>query len=283
MNNEKGGNMDPFTGMMIAQGAGQLGGMLMGGYNDRRQLRQQKELQKLQIAGAKEMGQFNQMQQLEMFNKTGYGAQLQQMKDAGLSVGLMAGKGGAGGQTGAVAPMPTGGNADGGSARLMAQTNFARQLAEIENIKADTQQKQATTTGTEFENLVNSSKTVEAIVKNWQREADMTEINSEKMNFEFNAWKDATLTKDGEGGHLHDKNSKLTKQLKEQYEATEIALQNAKNNNNIQEFEKVIKGFEASMAKDGIHPNSPWYVKLLMEVLKSSGLNPMNWLRSNKQ
>lgn len=270
--------MDPVTGMMIAQGATQLGGMLMGGYNDRRQLRQQEKLQDLQIKGNQQM--LEQLAEKErMMLRESAADQVYGLEKAGLSKSMMMGKGGAGGVTGGAAAAPSGGNADGGAARMMAQTELARAVAEIENIKADTKQKEATTQGTEFENLVNESKTVEEIVKKWGREADMTAMNSEKMMFEFNAWKDATLKSDGQGGHFHDKDSKLTKQLREQYEQTEIALKNAKTNNDIQEFEKTIKSFEAGLTAQGISPNSPWYAKLLMELVKSAGLDPMGWIR----
>lgn len=52
-----------------------------------------------QIKASKEMTDYNLQKQLELFDKTGYEAQRQQIEKAGLSVGLMYGKGGSGGST----------------------------------------------------------------------------------------------------------------------------------------------------------------------------------------
>lgn len=87
-------------GMQAASTAtGGLFGMLLGGYNDERQLRQEQDLQRLHIAGSKEMTDYNMAKQLEMWKATSYRAQLEEMKKAGLSPGLMYGMKGGGGVT----------------------------------------------------------------------------------------------------------------------------------------------------------------------------------------
>lgn len=130
--------MDPVTGMMIAQGAGQLGGMLMGGYNESRQLKQQQKLQDMQVKGNKQM--LEQLAEKErMMLRESAMDQVYGLEKAGLSKSMMMGKGGAGGVTGGSAAAPSGGNADGGAARMMAQTELARTVAEIENIRAQTE------------------------------------------------------------------------------------------------------------------------------------------------
>lgn len=73
--------------------AGGIIGQVFAGANDRRQIRQQKKLNELQ----KGMTEFNMQKQLEMWEKTGYGATKKQMEEAGLNPALMYGMGGGGG------------------------------------------------------------------------------------------------------------------------------------------------------------------------------------------
>ena len=111
----------------------------------RKQYEQQKKLQQLQMAGQKEMAQFNTALQketaLDMWNKTNVEAQRKHIENAGLNVGLMYGMGGGGGAT---TSTPTG-NVTGGTATQQSTgmgiaTGMAlqKQQAEIENIKAVT-------------------------------------------------------------------------------------------------------------------------------------------------
>ncbi|AXH75578.1 MAG: DNA pilot protein [Microviridae sp.] len=98
------------------QAVGGIMGLALGGINDRRQLKQAEKLQELEIRGQREMSEFNQMQQMEMWHNTGYGAQMKQLKDAGLNAGLIYGMSGGGAQTASSTPgsvsgkqAPTGG------------------------------------------------------------------------------------------------------------------------------------------------------------------------------
>ena len=74
-------------------------GMLMSSWEDRRQQEQQKKLNAIAFDAHKQQAQFNQGMALDMWNKTGYGAQRKQLEDAGLNVGLMYGSAGQGGTT----------------------------------------------------------------------------------------------------------------------------------------------------------------------------------------
>ena len=87
--------LDGITGAI----AGQALGMMLGDQQDKRQIRQQKKLQKEQIKGNKELADYNQQLQFDMWNKTNYGAQVEHLKTAGLNPGLIYGMGGAGGAT----------------------------------------------------------------------------------------------------------------------------------------------------------------------------------------
>ena len=122
-------------------------GILTGGYNDRRQLEQQKKLMEMQSDYDEIASQRNLENQLKLWDATNYPAQVEQMKNAGLSVGLMY-KGG--GQSGQIAAdntnrqAPTAANGGGMEIQQMMQLMLNNKLteAQIENIKADTKGKE---------------------------------------------------------------------------------------------------------------------------------------------
>ncbi len=90
--------------------------------------------------------------QMRMFNNTGYEAQVNQMKKAGINPGILYGKGGPGGQLGAgmpSAPSGTGGNLPKNFMNIADGIALAKMAAEVENIKADTANKTATAETTE--------------------------------------------------------------------------------------------------------------------------------------
>lgn len=137
-------------GMQVAGSAVGAGmGMLLGGHERKQQLKQQTKLQNLQIAGQKEMGMFNREQQMKLWEDTNYGAQMAQLKKAGLNPGLIYGMGGGGGATTDVATGNVAGSQarQGGEAAGMAiqMQQAALMAAQTENIKADTEKKKADT------------------------------------------------------------------------------------------------------------------------------------------
>jgi len=79
--------------------AGTLFGMLGANTNQKRQYGQSKRLMALQNKYQMGLNQQGHDLQMDMWNKTNYGAQMQHMKDAGLNPGLMYGMGGGGGST----------------------------------------------------------------------------------------------------------------------------------------------------------------------------------------
>ena len=74
-------------------------GMLLQGHNNRVQLKQQGKLGRQQLQLNKEMLNYQQQKQLEMWNATNYSAQIDHMKKAGLNPGLAYGMSGGGGLT----------------------------------------------------------------------------------------------------------------------------------------------------------------------------------------
>lgn len=128
-------------------------GMILGGYNDRRQLRQQEKLQNLQIAGNKQMLDYQMQKELEMWNATNYSAQKEQMKKAGINPALLYGMSGGGGTTiGGGSGGVSGGQAPSGGRevqellgmglqRRQLELQAELQKAQIDNINADTKKK----------------------------------------------------------------------------------------------------------------------------------------------
>lgn len=135
---------DPLTMIPHVLGTGM--GMLLGEYNDQRQLRQQQKLTDQQVAASKDLSTFNNEQQYQMWLKTNYPAQMEQLRKAGLNPGLLYGMGGGGGATtgsgggGSV----TGGMATGHSGEVMGMLQAGLLQAQKENIEADTKLKNTT-------------------------------------------------------------------------------------------------------------------------------------------
>lgn len=68
-------------------------------YDHRKQREQNEKLMAQQIAGEEELMKLQNKYQLEMWDKTGYGAQVKQMKEAGINPALLYGMSGGGGQS----------------------------------------------------------------------------------------------------------------------------------------------------------------------------------------
>lgn len=113
-NNSSGGGMGP--GML---------GMLQGAFNmlgAGQQHRRQKELMDIQFGNQQELNRQGHQLQMDMWNKTNYGAQIEHMKKAGLNPALMYGMSGGGGTT---AGSQGGGSAASGSAVQMHPMDMA--------------------------------------------------------------------------------------------------------------------------------------------------------------
>ena len=127
-------------------------GMIMGGINDRRQIKQQQKLTDMQLAADKSMTDYSHARQLDMWRATSYPAQLEMLKKAGLNAGLIYGMGGAGGQTTgagsahvAAPAAPSGGGEIMGMMQLRAQEAQIKLLeAQARNLDADTSNKPLT-------------------------------------------------------------------------------------------------------------------------------------------
>ena len=114
-----------------------------GQINAKQQFNRQKQLMDLQLQNQRLLNQQGSDIQMDMWNKTNYQAQVQQLKAAGLNPSMLYGKGGQGGVTGSQG----GGSAASGNAQMaqMMDINIAKNLAEIRLLQAqaDNQNSQA--------------------------------------------------------------------------------------------------------------------------------------------
>lgn len=261
----------PKFGMQLAAGAantilGQVGGMIFGKAQDKRQLRQQEKLNKLQIAGNKEMSEFERQQQMKMWEDTNYSAQVEQAKKAGMSISALYGGTGASGATagGGSGAAVSGADAGDPNAGVGMGLQMASQLAlmnaQKENIEADTANKKAQAEGGQIDNIVKGATKDSAILKIQEdankalAEAVQSQqkqvINEETMQAQIK-----TIQENAIGKILS--NEKATKDVR------------------IKEAEAVINEFKANLAKQGISPETPWYVKMIADIADKFGISPL--------
>lgn len=128
-------------------------GLALGGINDRRQLKQQEKLQNLQIAGSKQLTDYNFQKQMEMWKNTNYPAQMAMLKQAGLNPALIYDNGGGGASTNVATGNVSGADAPRGGQEAIQMMGLAlqrqMQAAQIELTKAQTEKTKAETTAVE--------------------------------------------------------------------------------------------------------------------------------------
>lgn len=268
--------------------AGGILGMVTAGAQDRRQIKQQQKLTDIQVKAQKDLTDYSNQKQLEMWHNTSYGAQREELEKAGLNPALMYGMGGGGGvTTGAGGATSAGsGTASTGAANQEAQTGMALMIAqtaaltaqakktnaEAEKIEGvDTKKTTAETAQIEFQNKVNNLYTVEKAVDALGWANQKLEISASKEMADFNAWEKANFA----GKPTDDSDSPLAKAYRANIEKTIQDLKLAKAQTDATKAEATIKNFQAEMTKEGLAPDTPWYVKFLGEVLTRAGINPM--------
>lgn len=260
---------------------------------DERQLRQQKKLQDIGIEGSKEMTDYQKQKELQQWKDTSYGAQVEQMNKAGVNPALLYGMGGSGGSTtGGGAVNVSGGSAADAASTSQARTGATRQsmdmamaMAQMENIKADTKQKLATVEGTEttteatkwntdLSKKLNNDSMIKDIQdqQNWATQRLENTARRELMDWEA-AEAAGFKDKDGKKYTWDDPESPVAKGIRAGYEETIEKVNNLKKEGNILESEKAIKQFEANLTRQGIAAGSPWYVKMVGDLLKKLGIN----------
>lgn len=269
-------------GAIIGAGIGALGNII----GVERQNRATEKFMGIQKENQKELNQQGADLQYDMWKKTNYPAQLGMMKEAGLSAGLMYGGSGAGGAT--TGSQSGGSAASGGQgAKLDIGSNVA-QMAQIallkaqkDNIEADTVAKK---TGAAYQSGPQTAQT-EADTKTKEEQATKTREEGKSVYLD-NIVKQYERGGIGENevnrhtkygdGTIHEGSAK-TRTIEAQTSNIEQQLELAKKENNIKQAETIIKNFEASMAEQGISTNSPYYVKLLTDILNKLGI--IEWIK----
>lgn len=187
------------TGGIVGEGMG----MLFQGWKNANQLKQNKQLIRQQLEAQKEMGMFNVERQLDLWNRTNAGAQMEHYKNAGLNPALMYGGGGAGGSTAATAgnvsqqsaaPVP---GHNGMNILMPAQVELMR--AQARNLDADTAKKSGVETETGYATIeklkaeTTNTKVITALNKIQQQIAEVSQedvtdalsLNAQKMQQEL--------------------------------------------------------------------------------------------------
>lgn len=249
------GLLNGVTGGLASAGIG----MITAGANDKRQLEQQDKLSKMQIGYNKEMTDYQNQKQLEMWHATNYGAQKEEMKKAGLSPGLMYGLGGGGGATtgGGAASNSGGGNAPSGGMEIMNMLQMRnmeaqRKLleAQTENVKTDTIKKGGVDTAnieaqTENTRRETENKILEGIVKKFAgyeaRDVYNYKSPGNIRGIEAAAWENEQAAKSAIADNIYQFYASGDLMNKTNAELEQLLLRNAKTK---EETRNIIKGMD---------------------------------------
>ena len=139
--------------------AGGLLGMIGGHQAERRQYRNQREMMHQQYTNQLGLNRQGHDLQMDMWNKTNYGAQVQHMIDAGLNPALMYGSAGQGGTTGS----QTGGSAAMGNTQQMQSMDLSNALLGAQIGKIDAETKEILGQTPEKEAVINELQTRKAL------------------------------------------------------------------------------------------------------------------------
>lgn len=146
----------PILGQLGMMAAGTLLGNWQQDRNNEQQLAMQRTLNRDQMQNQMSLTDYNMQKQLELWQKTGYEAQVGQLEKAGLNPALLYGKGGGGGQTAQIAQgSVNAGQASRGNEGMQGMGLGLQMFEQIKlleaqrkNIEADTANKIAETTAT---------------------------------------------------------------------------------------------------------------------------------------
>lgn len=284
-----------YAGAAIA-GAGTIGGWLGIGEKrqDDRQISQQERLNEVNAKTAKEMADYEQSLKMKMWKDTNYGAQMKEAQAAGISKAAAIGGSGTGTQGASVGSVGGGSAADAAATQnaqtasinqsmmLASQINLMK--AQKENVEADTENKLVdankkrgvdtaavaeTTRGTKFANDLNELIGAGEMHKQWVSEKDKMNAETQKAVADWNAYKAAGF----KGDNYSDETGMVAKAMKAGFEKAVTDVENAKKDGKLKDAERAIKGFEARMSEQGFGANSPWYLKLVTDLLQKTGVN----------
>lgn len=172
---------------LIGMGIGAIGQRKRDARQDKRQLAQQQKLMNMQIQGQMSMADYMNKKQMELWNQTNYGAQVEHLKEAGLNPALMYGMGGGGGATAAASGgSVTGGQATVNNGEIAAMAGMGIQAsmtkAQIELIKAQTQKTEAEAAKTAGVDTALAQSQINSLnqgVENQKAQKELTEIQTD--------------------------------------------------------------------------------------------------------
>lgn len=227
------------TGMASQAGSAGMG-LILQGFNDDRQLGQQRRLLEQQYAIDNKMAESNYERQLRMFKDTGYEAQMQQLKAAGLNPALMYKSGGPGGQLGAAGASVHGASAPVGGMEIL---NAMMTKAQIDNLNAQTQKTKAETV-----NVPKTGENIDAdtMLKNANSTVARIDGQLKQATFEYN--KQAAFEAMLQLGHQNDI---LWKQGLAMGEEGKLAIEQAQQNiyKTIAEIQAQYRGMQLDQAQ----------------------------------
>lgn len=277
-----------------AQGALGIGFQRIGmGYDRRQQMKTQTGLTEIQKAAQKEMMDYQQQKDLEMWEKTGYSAQMRQLTEAGLNPGLIYGMSGGGGQSighgGATAI--SGGTAQHVNTTAMGIQSAAQMALMMSQKKVlDTQaEKNAAEaekiSGADTENIKadTANKVLTKIILDYTgKDAARTfdKIKSPNTSIEAKTYEDELAARQGIAGTIYEMWQEGKLHEKATGEIEQVLLNNAKTRaekveimNKIDLLEQNIKGAKLDniikeletklQTETGIDRNSPAWIKIL--------------------
>lgn len=293
----------------VAQGASDAakpmwGAMFSKGAN-RRQLRQQKKLMGLEMKGNKEMADYEQELAMDMWEKTNYAAQMEQLDKAGLNPSLMYGGGGQGGTTSGAGSAGSvgGGNAayenPGMALEGIQASQVALMKAQKENIEADTANKKADTTKTstvDTDAVTTSINAMKQATKNAELQHAIGEYQKKLAEIESNVSgataeeriaqaKAATDKLQGEAksattkGTVDEtvqneiiKNAQLANQeLNVRIENTKATTEQTKQNTENLKQDEIQKTLENQLRENGVQPNDSPAMRIVSRVINNAG------------
>lgn len=240
----------PIAQTLLGQ-AGAAGlGIALEKRNDERQLRMQDNLSRLGLQMDKQRMDYQNQKQLEMWKATNYSAQVEEMKKAGLSTGLMYGQGGGGGTTvGGGMPTSSIGQAPSGGGEIMGMMQLRSQEAQIELMKAQTEKTIAEADKTKGVDTKLSETQIESLtqgIENQKAVQELTKIESRLNNLELN------LKEDTYGDALEQIKYNADK-IKEEFKLIRyervLSGETLENKIKIAEAELINKGLEGQLLK----------------------------------
>lgn len=295
------GEASTIAGGAISSTLGQVIGLALQPAKDAEQLKQNNALEQEQVANQETATAYNEQEQEKLWQDTSYPAQMAEMQKAGLNPALMYGQGGGGGVTAnlSASSAPSSSQAPNSAEQTNAGVNIANsigaigmQLAQAQNAEAqanlaktqetkiagpDTQNENADTNMKNFQNAVNNAVGITSTAGNIINQQSITEANAkitqlgeEKTLADYNAWQNANF----DGKPSDDPTSPLAKAYAAGLQQTLTNLQQAQTTLDTSKATQTIEEFKANLTKQGIDPSSPWYVKIIGDILNKANINP---------